>query len=142
MVIAVEGSREGSPGERLSVCENRRHGSYTRINVRFGSKAEKLDLSIRCPLCPRERTLSDTTGVSALCQKRTYAPQQKHRYSFTWSARASSAAERPCRAYQLRVHFRHEIDVGQFLDRKRRVIPIRGRRLTDHRFNRNSAVLH
>jgi len=60
------------------------------------------------------------------CQKRTYAPQQKHRYSITWSARASSAAERPCRAYQLRLHSRHEIDVGQFLDRKRRVIPIRG----------------
>src|SRR5215831_20303657 len=40
--------------------------------VRFGSKAEKLDLSIRCPLYSRKRTLSDTTGMSALCQKRTY----------------------------------------------------------------------
>src|SRR5215831_5286242 len=58
--------------------------------------------------------------------RRTYAPQQRHRYSITWSARASSAAERPCRAYQLRLHSRQEIDVGQFLDRKRRVIPIRG----------------
>jgi hypothetical protein len=33
--------------------------------------------SIRCPLCPRKRTLSDTTGMSALCQKRTNAPQQE-----------------------------------------------------------------
>src|SRR5262249_24144600 len=108
-----------SPNSNKSSCN-------ARPDHTFGSKAEKLDLSIRCPLCPRERTLSDTTGMSALCQKRTYAPQQKHRYSITWSARASSAAERPCRAYQLRLHSRHEIDVGQFLDRKRRVIPIRG----------------
>src|SRR5215813_3751603 len=40
--------------------------------------ATKLDLSIRCPLYPRKRTLSDTTGMSALCQKRTYAAQQKN----------------------------------------------------------------
>src|SRR5262249_35144416 len=44
--------------------------------VRYGSKAGKLDLSIRCPLCSRKRTLSDTTGMSALCQKRTHAVQQ------------------------------------------------------------------
>jgi len=34
-------------------------------NDRFGSKAEKLRMSIRCPLSPRKR------------QKRTHAPQQK-----------------------------------------------------------------
>ena len=39
-------------------------------------KSGKLDLSIRCPLTPRKRTLSDTTGMSALCQNRTYALQQ------------------------------------------------------------------
>jgi hypothetical protein len=44
--------------------------------VRYGSKAEILDLSIGCPLYPRKRTLSDTTGMSALCQKRTNALQQ------------------------------------------------------------------
>src|SRR5215467_9141813 len=32
--------------------------------------------SSRCPLYPRKRTLSDTTRMSALCQKRTNAPQQ------------------------------------------------------------------
>ena len=31
---------------------------------------------IRCPLYPRKRTSSDTSGMSALCQKRTNAPQQ------------------------------------------------------------------
>src|SRR6516164_6028951 len=46
----------------------------TDPNVRFGSKAEKLDLSIRCPLYPRKRTSSDTTAMSALCQKQTNAP--------------------------------------------------------------------
>ena len=30
-----------------------------------------------CPLYPRKRTSRDTTGMSALCQKRTYALQQK-----------------------------------------------------------------
>src|SRR5262245_31764029 len=30
-----------------------------------------------CPLCPRKRTLSDATAMSALCQKPTYAVQQK-----------------------------------------------------------------
>jgi hypothetical protein len=29
----------------------------------------------KCPLYPRTRTLSDTTGLSALCQKRTPALQ-------------------------------------------------------------------
>ena len=40
-------------------------------------------------LYPRKRTSSDGTGMSALCQKRTNAPQQKSRYSITASARAS-----------------------------------------------------
>ena|SRR5215831_3160383 len=30
----------------------------------------------RCPLYPQKRTLSDTTGMSALCQSRHNAPQQ------------------------------------------------------------------
>ena len=29
-----------------------------------------------CPLYPRKRTSTDTTGMSALCQKRTFASQQ------------------------------------------------------------------
>src|SRR6516165_11869050 len=50
------------------------------VGFRSGScplwvKAEKLDLSIRCPLCPRKRTLSDTTSMSALCRKQTFALQ-------------------------------------------------------------------
>src|SRR6516165_7892996 len=36
--------------------------------VRFGSKAEKLELSSRCPLYPRKRISSNTPGMSALCQ--------------------------------------------------------------------------
>src|SRR5262249_46717197 len=61
--------------------------------VGSGSKAEKLDLSIRCPLYPRKRTSSDTSGMSALCQKRTHALQQKRRYSITSSARESMKHE-------------------------------------------------
>ena len=34
-----------------------------------------------CPLYPRKRTSSDATGMSALCQKRTFALQ--HLYSIT-----------------------------------------------------------
>jgi hypothetical protein len=30
-----------------------------------------------CPLYPQKRTLEDITSMSALCQKRTHAPQQK-----------------------------------------------------------------
>src|SRR6516164_2077453 len=52
------------------------HLLVRRVYDRFGSKAEKRDLSIRCPLYPRKRTLSDATGMSALCQKRTFALQQ------------------------------------------------------------------
>ena len=29
-----------------------------------------------CPLCPRKRTKSGHRGMSALCQKRTHAPQE------------------------------------------------------------------
>src|SRR6516164_11811348 len=32
--------------------------------------------SKRCPLCPRKRTLVDENWMSALCHKRTHAPQQ------------------------------------------------------------------
>src|SRR5215831_13984721 len=57
------------------------HLLVRRVYDRFGLEAEKLDLSIKCPLYPRKRTLSDTTGMSALCQKRTYAVQQIAAYS-------------------------------------------------------------
>jgi hypothetical protein len=46
-----------------------------------------------CPLYPRKRTLLSVTGMSALCQKRTRAPQQFRRYSITWSAIASSGCD-------------------------------------------------
>jgi len=42
--------------------------------------------SKRCPLYPQKRTFVAATGTSALCQKRTRAPQQKHHYSMTSSA--------------------------------------------------------
>ena len=53
--------------------------SRRRNEVRFGSKAEKLDVSIGCPLYPQKRRSSDATGMSALCQQRTFplsAPQR------------------------------------------------------------------
>jgi hypothetical protein len=31
----------------------------------------------QCPLCPRKRTLDDGVGMSAMCRKRTPAPQQR-----------------------------------------------------------------
>jgi hypothetical protein len=34
----------------------------------------------QCPLYPRKRTLRSATGMSALCQQRTHAPQQSIRY--------------------------------------------------------------
>src|SRR5262249_3772506 len=45
--------------------------------VRFGSKAEKPDLSIRCPLYPQKRTNRRRLNLSALCQKRINESQQK-----------------------------------------------------------------
>ena len=44
---------------------------------------------MQCPLYPQKRTLLSTIVVSALCQKRTHALQQKTLYSITSSARAS-----------------------------------------------------
>ena len=42
---------------------------------------------------PRKRTTSDATGMSALCQTRTFALQQKtFCYSITWSARPISGS--------------------------------------------------
>src|SRR5215471_1632866 len=47
----------------------------------------------RCPLYPRKRTNSGPLGMSALCQKRTHALQQKqHLYPITSSARCWSSA--------------------------------------------------
>src|SRR5262245_40011883 len=42
------------------------------LYVRLGPKAEKLRVSV----LPPKRTSTDATGMSALCQKRTDAPQQ------------------------------------------------------------------
>jgi hypothetical protein len=57
---------------------------------KHGPEAEKLDPNIRCPLYPRKRTSSDTSGMSALCQKRTFELQQIS-YSMISVARARSA---------------------------------------------------
>jgi len=45
-----------------------------------------------CPLYPRKRTNGRCLDMSALCQKRTHAVQQKALYSSTSSASASSFA--------------------------------------------------
>ena len=64
-------------------------------DVSVGSKAEKLDLSIRRPLCSRKRTLGDTTGMSALCRDLTHC-SKNHPYSITSSA-TSLARRKVCR---------------------------------------------
>src|SRR5262249_20099023 len=46
-------------------------------HVSDGSKAEKLRTSRCCPLYPRKRTKSRRLDLSALCQNRTHALQQK-----------------------------------------------------------------
>jgi hypothetical protein len=46
-------------------------------NVRFGAKSSRSVTTEPCPLYPRKRTKSRHVGTSALCQKRTYAVQQK-----------------------------------------------------------------
>src|SRR6516162_6070747 len=48
-------SRRSRPIHCRSTFPKFRFESFA-ADVRFGSKAEKLDLSIRCPLCPRKRT--------------------------------------------------------------------------------------
>jgi hypothetical protein len=66
------------------------------IHVRPGSNALQ---SIRgvlsaCPLRPESGQIADRLGMSALCQKRTNASQQKNlRYSITSSAQANSAGD-------------------------------------------------
>src|SRR6516164_9437748 len=45
-----------------------------------------------CPLYPQKRTNRRRLDLSALCQKRTHAPQQKYRYSITLSARSTRLA--------------------------------------------------
>src|SRR6516165_11558789 len=77
---------------RSTTCSNQRpdtlmqdrtsaHSTKSSCNARpdhtFGSKAEILDLSTRCPLYPRKQTSTDAVAMSALCQNRTYAVQQK-----------------------------------------------------------------
>jgi hypothetical protein len=46
-----------------------------------------------CPLYPRKRTKSRPLGMSALCQSRPNAPQQKRRYSITSSALAVAGSD-------------------------------------------------
>src|SRR6516164_8098162 len=80
-----------SPRTMPSIAGQRRASQQKRAHsCPLWVKAEKLDLSIRCPLCPRKRTLSDTTSMSALCRKQTFAVQQSMavsiRYSITSSA--------------------------------------------------------
>jgi len=55
------------------------------LDVRFGSEAD-ID-----ELYPQKRTSELSRGMSALCQKRTYAVQQIATYSITSSAAASKA---------------------------------------------------
>src|SRR6516225_2585918 len=54
----------------------RGEGGWRRHSVRLGSEVEKLRTNKCCPLKSPKRTLSDTSGMSALCQERTRAPQQ------------------------------------------------------------------
>src|SRR5262249_47218206 len=44
---------------------------------------------------PRKRTSPDTTAMSALCQSRLNAPQQKHRYSISSLVASSDGGEAP-----------------------------------------------
>src|SRR6516225_9292258 len=84
----------------------------------------------RCPLYPRKRTLSDTTGMSALCQKRTHAPQQNGAsYSSHFQARqiGTSCTEsvKPRSSLTLWIHpsFAFSFDhlVGALLEKPRHV---------------------
>ena len=54
-----------------------------------GRKRTLTDIS-RCPLCPQKRTSFGTAAMSALCQKRTHAMQQKISIGLPYSVRASS----------------------------------------------------
>src|SRR5262249_9149681 len=58
-----------------------------------GRAAKKLRMSKCCPLRPRKRTSTDTTGMSALCQSRPSALQQIA-YSITSSAAVPGLTDR------------------------------------------------
>jgi len=49
-------------------------------------KSRHCGISNQCPLYSQKRTLELSRGMSALCQKRTHAPQQSASYSITPSA--------------------------------------------------------
>src|SRR5262249_1082955 len=49
-------------------------------------KSRHSGASASCPLCPQKRTWVELVVMSALCQKRTHAPQQSASYSITPSA--------------------------------------------------------
>src|SRR5262245_64210343 len=75
----------GSQPERATHCATR--PAPRSLGVRSGHHS----FTYQCPLYPSKRTKSGHLCMSALCQKRTSALQQKkHRYSITSSARASS----------------------------------------------------
>ena len=57
-----------------------------------------------CPLYPRKQTSSDTTGMSALCQKRTFASQQKRCYSITSSVTVLRCRGKLCYGSFLKIH--------------------------------------
>jgi hypothetical protein len=50
---------------------------FPRQNVRFGSLADIEAPPTRCPLYPQKQTSFSALAMSALCQKRTHALQQK-----------------------------------------------------------------
>ena len=56
--------------------------------VGCGFRSGKLRTNKCFPICPRKRTSTDGTGMSALCQEATYALQQIAIYSITSSARS------------------------------------------------------
>ena len=68
-----------------------------RLEVKIGCqecplwvKSGHWSTSASCPLYPQKQTLRSAAGMSALCQKQTYAVQQAAGYEITLSALASS----------------------------------------------------
>ena len=71
--------REATPKVRIfDASANFKYGQERRFwkakDVGLGSLAEKLDLSICCPLSRRKQTSLGRFATSALCQKRTSPP--------------------------------------------------------------------
>src|SRR5262245_30393346 len=64
-------------GERDANCDQLFGVGHVGSESHDRSKPEKLRISKCFPVCPGKRTLSDTIGMSTLCQKRPNAPQQE-----------------------------------------------------------------